>query len=69
MTAAKPRLTVLIVSDGVPGHVSQARGLVRWLRTRFSTSADEHRIALRARPLARLVLPPLLLVMLMRRAL
>lgn len=60
MTAPKPGLAVLIVSDGVPGHVSQARGLVRWLARRFSTRADEHRVALRARPLARLVLPPLL---------
>lgn len=60
MTEPKPALAVLIVSDGVPGHVSQARGLVRWLATRFSTCADEHRIALRARSLARLVLPPLL---------
>ena len=60
MTEPKPGLAVLIVSDGVPGHVSQARGLVRWLATRFSTRTDEHRIALRARPVARLVLPPLL---------
>jgi len=60
MTEPKPRLNVLIVSDGVPGHVSQARGLVRWLETRFRTRAVEHRVDLRARPLARLVLPPLL---------
>ena len=60
MTEPMPGLTVLIVSDGVPGHVSQARGLVHWLATRFAVRAVEHRIALRARPLARLVLPPLL---------
>lgn len=60
MTEPKPGLAVLIVSDGVPGHVSQARGLVRWLATRFSTHTDEHQVALRARALARLVLPPLL---------
>ena len=60
MTERKPGLAVLIVSDGVPGHVSQARGLVRWLATRFQPRADEHRVVLRARSLARLALPPLL---------
>ena len=60
MTEHNPGLAVLIVSDGVPGHVSQARGLVRWLATRFQTRADEHRVVLRARSLARLALPPLL---------
>ena len=54
MTEQKPGLDVLIVSDGIPGHVSQARGLVRWLATRFRTCADEHKVALRARSLARL---------------
>ena len=55
-----PTLNVLIVSDGVPGHVSQARGLVRWLNERFETVAREHQIALRAKPLARVLLPSLI---------
>ena len=54
---AKPKLGVLIVSDGIPGHVSQSRGLVRWLDTRFETRAEERVVSLRARALARLALP------------
>ena len=59
---AKPRLSVLIVSDGIPGHVSQSRGLVRWLDTRFETRVEERVVSLRARALARLALPTALRV-------
>ena len=52
-------LAALIVSDGVPGHVNQARGLVRWLGERFAIRAEELPVALRAGPLSRRVLPAL----------
>ena len=60
MTGERPSLAVLIVSDGIPGHVSQSRGLVRWLGTRFEPRVQEHTLALRAKPVARLALPALI---------
>ena len=53
----KRKLGVCIVSDGVPGHVSQSYGLVRWLSARFETRVEEHVVTLQTRALARLVLP------------
>ncbi len=50
-------LKVLILSDGVPGHVSQARGLVDWLSTRYELVCVEQTVALRVRSLSRLLLP------------
>lgn len=51
------KLKVLILSDGVPGHVSQARGLVDWLSARYELVCVEQTVALRARSLARILLP------------
>lgn len=51
------RLRVLILSDGIPGHVNQARGLVSWLSRRYELVCTEKTVSLRARPLARLMLP------------
>jgi hypothetical protein len=53
----KPALRVLVLSDGVPGHVSQSRGLARLLGERFEAVADEVEVRLRAKPLARRLLP------------
>lgn len=53
----KPRLRILLVSDGVPGHVSQSRGLARLLGQRFATEVDEVEMPLRAKPVARRLLP------------
>ena len=47
------RLNALVLSDGLPGHVNQSRGLVRWMGERFEVNATEVSIALRAKPVAR----------------
>ena len=52
-------LNVLVVSDGLPGHLNQSRGLVEWLGTRFAVQTEELEVRLRARAMARRVLPPL----------
>ena len=51
------KLRVLILSDGVPGHVNQARGLVHWLSKRYELVCSEQAVSLRARPAARVLLP------------
>jgi len=51
------KLRVLILSDGVPGHVNQARGLVHWLSKHRELVCTEQQVSLRARPAARLLLP------------
>lgn len=50
-------LAALVLSDGLPGHVNQSRGLVRWLGERFDVRAEETAVALRAKALGRLLLP------------
>lgn len=50
-------LAALVLSDGLPGHVNQSRGLVRWLGERFDLRAEEAAVALRAKALGRLLLP------------
>lgn len=50
-------LAVLMVSDGLPGHVNQSRGLVRWLGERFATRSTELQIGLRAKSVSRRALP------------
>ena len=52
-------LNVLIVSDGLPGHLNQARGLAHWLGTRFAVETRELEVRLRMRATARRLLPPL----------
>lgn len=53
-------LQVLLLSDGLPGHGNQARGLVNWLRSRYKLDCHEQEVRLRLRPLARLLMPWLL---------
>jgi hypothetical protein len=50
-------MRILLLSDGLPGHLSQSRGLIKWLESRYSVEANEVKIGLRYKPLARLVLP------------
>ena len=50
-------LAALVLSDGLPGHVNQSRGLVRWLGERFDVQAEEAAVALRTKALGRLLLP------------
>lgn len=52
-------LAVLVLSDGLPGHVNQSRGLVRWLGERFDVRAEEAPLALRAKAIGRLLAPAL----------
>lgn len=52
-------LKVLVVSDGLPGHLNQSRGLVCWLGTRFAVETQELEVRLRMRAMARRLLPPL----------
>ena len=51
------RLAALVVSDGLPGHVSQSRGLVRLLGERFDLHTEELEVALRAKAVSRIALP------------
>ncbi len=50
-------LRILLLSDGLPGHLSQSRGLVKWLADRYRVETREAIISLKFKPLARLVLP------------
>lgn len=50
-------LRILLLSDGLPGHLSQSRGLVTWLADRFTVESREATIRLKFKPLARLALP------------
>ena len=52
-------LNVLVVSDGLPGHLNQSRGLACWLGTRFAVETRELEVHLRMRAMARRLLPPL----------
>ncbi|MFC6670337.1 ELM1/GtrOC1 family putative glycosyltransferase [Marinobacterium aestuariivivens] len=54
------RLHILLLSDGLPGHANQARGLVQWLSSRYRVDCIEIGVQLRMRALARLLLPWLL---------
>ena len=51
-------LRVLVVSDGRPGHVNQAQGLVRLLGERFETTAERLEAPLRLAALSRRALAP-----------
>ncbi len=53
-------LRILLLSDGLPGHANQSRGLVSWLSQRYSCMVEELDVSLRFRPLARVLLPCLL---------
>ena len=50
-------LNVLVVSDGLPGHLNQSRGLAHWLGTRFAVETQELEVRLRMRAMARRILP------------
>ncbi|MCK7549777.1 ELM1/GtrOC1 family putative glycosyltransferase [Marinobacter koreensis] len=54
------RLHVLLLSDGLDGHVNQARGLVAWLSERYAIECVEVDVRLRFRAIARLSFPSLL---------
>ncbi|WP_018405083.1 ELM1/GtrOC1 family putative glycosyltransferase [Marinobacter gelidimuriae] len=51
------KLRILLLSDGLPGHLSQSQGLARWLGDRYLTESDEMTVGLKVKPLARLILP------------
>ncbi|PPK51785.1 ELM1/GtrOC1 family putative glycosyltransferase [Marinobacter persicus] len=57
MSHSPKKMRILLLSDGLPGHLSQSRGLVKWLEDRYSVEASEVKIGLRYKPLARLILP------------
>lgn len=57
MSRALEKVRILLLSDGLPGHLSQSRGLAKWLEGRYSVESNEAEIGLRYKPLARLVLP------------
>ncbi len=50
-------MQVLLLSDGIGGHVNQARGLLLWLQERYEISVTEVVVTLRFAPVAKLVLP------------
>nr|VFJ42258.1 MAG: hypothetical protein BECKFW1821A_GA0114235_100115 [Candidatus Kentron sp. FW] len=53
-------LKVWLLSDGVPGHVNQAYGLVQWMSERYRMSCLEIPVHIRARYLSRSWMPFLL---------
>ena len=55
-------LHILVVSDGLPGHLSQSHGLAHWLGTRFRVQTQEVEVRLRMRAMARRLLPPMVQV-------
>lgn len=57
VASPRRRLAALILSDGLPGHVNQSRGLVRWLGERFELQTAETSISLRAKPVTRWLAP------------
>jgi mitochondrial fission protein ELM1 len=58
--ASKLALRILILSDGLPGHTNQSRGLVNWLASRYDIEYQLVDIKLRAKGLSRVILPWLL---------
>lgn len=50
----------LLISDGIPGHANQAKGLLSWLEDEIDLSVDERVVKLKtkalARPIAKLLL-------------
>lgn len=57
MSRSPKEMKILLLSDGLPGHLSQSRGLIKWLESRYSVEANEVKIGLRYKPFARLILP------------
>lgn len=53
-------INVLILSDELPGHVNQSRGLVNWLSRRYTIKSNELSIKLHYKGLAQILLPWLL---------
>ena len=53
-------LRVWLLSDGVPGHLNQARGLAYWMAKQRPLNVEEVSLRLRARTLSRRVLPMLI---------
>ncbi|MDF1644354.1 MAG: ELM1/GtrOC1 family putative glycosyltransferase [Pseudomonadales bacterium] len=57
MNSDKKPLQVLILSDGIPGHVNQALGLSNWIANRFQVQRSTLEVKLRAKAVSRLILP------------
>ena len=50
-------MRVLLVTDGIPGHENQARGLCQWLSRRYQVELQTLSVTLRFKALSRLLLP------------
>lgn len=50
-------LNILVVTDGVPGHESQALGLCQWLSSRYHINSVRYEVRLRFKALSRIALP------------
>ena len=59
MNDSSGKLRILLLSDDLPGHRSQSRGLVKWLENRYSVVCYESSVRLKCKLLARLILPHL----------
>jgi len=57
---APQTLNILLLSDGLPGHVNQSRGLINWLSGRYHCTVTDLEISLRLKSLTRVLLPHLL---------
>jgi len=57
---SKEKLQVLLLRDDLPGHLSQSRGLVKWLEDRYRIEPHEASVRLKLKPLAKLLLPSII---------
>lgn len=53
----KKLLRILLIADGLPGHINQSRGLVLWMSERYRLQCQELDVGLRCKWLTRLLLP------------
>jgi len=56
----KKSLRILLLSDGLPGHINQSQGLVGWMSARYYLQCQELNVSLRFKWLTRLLLPSIL---------
>ena len=54
---SKPRLRILVISDGITGHINLSHGLLNWIGNRYEYKVQFVDSRLHAKPLSRLILP------------
>lgn len=56
----KKTLRILMLSDGIPGHANQSRGLINWLASRYKIEVQVVDVKLKFKALSRQLLPRIL---------